>query len=177
MYSNSVLNFQESTTMLNAHTKRFWKLIVCTSCVLKTSANLLNTSANVLNSSSSSYRTISTDIPDPRSPPIPIVHCFCQVFRATSRIGTELLYVGSSWSSCLCSSMWRGPQEYITYELVSTSPAASCMSGLSNFDSFRDGWLVAVQLLLHGVLPPGLVQCWSQHFCAVAVKLFLHTFS
>ena len=56
-------------------------------------------------SSSSSRRTINTDIPDPLSPPSPIIHCFRQVFRITSCIGTELLYVGSSWSSCLCSSM------------------------------------------------------------------------
>ena len=28
----------------------------------------------------------------------------------------------------------------------------------SNLDSFRDGWLAAVQLLLCRVLPPGLVQ-------------------
>ena len=83
---------------------------------------------------------ISTDISDPLSPPLPNVHCFWHVLRATSRIGTELLYVGSSWSTCLCSSMWRGPQEYITYELVPTSPTVSRMSGSSNFDSFRDGW-------------------------------------
>ena len=31
-------------------------------------------------------------------------------------------YIGSS---CLCSSMWRGPQEYITYEFVLTSSAVS----------------------------------------------------
>ena len=31
MYRNKILNFQESTTILNAHTKRVWKLIVCTS--------------------------------------------------------------------------------------------------------------------------------------------------
>ena len=62
--------------------------------------------------SSSSCRTISTDIPDPFSPPFSIVHCFWQVFWSTSHISTELLYVGSSWSSCLCSSMWRGPQGY-----------------------------------------------------------------
>ena len=37
----------------------------------------------------------STDISDPLSPPLPIVDCFWQVFRATSSIGTELLYVGS----------------------------------------------------------------------------------
>ena len=47
------------------------------------------------------------------SPPLPIVHCFWQILRATSSIGTEMLYVGLSWTSCLCSSMWRGPQEYI----------------------------------------------------------------
>ena len=41
---------------------------------------------------SSSCRAISMDIPDPRSPPLPIVHCFHQVFRATSRIGTAAVY-------------------------------------------------------------------------------------
>ena len=66
---------------------------------------------------------------------------------------------------------------YITYVLVPTSPAVSRMSGLSNLDSFRDGWLMAVQLLLCRVLPPGLVQYCSQHSCVIAVKLFLHTFS
>ena len=90
--------------------------------------------------SPSSFRAISTDILDPFSPPIPIVHCFRQVFRVTSCINTDLLYVCSSWSPCLCSTMWRGPQEYIAYELVPTSPAASRMSGLSTFDSFRNRW-------------------------------------
>ena len=28
MYSNNILNFQESTTILNAHTKKVWKLIM-----------------------------------------------------------------------------------------------------------------------------------------------------
>ena len=31
MYSNYILNFQESKTILNAHTKNVWKLIGCTS--------------------------------------------------------------------------------------------------------------------------------------------------
>ena len=31
MYSNKILNSQESTTILNAHTKKAWKLIVCKS--------------------------------------------------------------------------------------------------------------------------------------------------
>ena len=45
--------------------------------------------------SSSSCSIINTDIPDPFSPPFSIAHCFRQVLRTTSRIGTELLYVGS----------------------------------------------------------------------------------
>ena len=31
MYSNNIVNFQEDTTILNAHTKKVWKLIECTS--------------------------------------------------------------------------------------------------------------------------------------------------
>ena len=34
--------------------------------------------------------------------------------KATFWIGTELLYIGFSF----CSSMWRGPLEYVTYELT-----------------------------------------------------------
>ena len=44
---------------------------------------------------------------------ISIVHHSWEVFQATSCIGTEVFYIGSSWSSYLCSSTWRGPQEYI----------------------------------------------------------------
>ena len=61
------------------------------------------------------------------------------VFKAISCIVTELLYIGSSWSSCLCSSLWRGSQENVTYEFVFNSPAVSRMSGSSDwFDSFCD---------------------------------------
>ena len=127
--------------------------------------------------SSSSYRDISTDLSDPLPPPFSIVHHFRLVFKATSCIITELLYVGSSWSSCLCLSLWRGQQEYVIYELIPTSPAVFCMSGLSNLNNFRDGWWVTVQLLICGVLSPGLVQYCSQHSCVVAIKLFLYTFS
>ena len=45
---------------------------------------------------SSSCHAAGTDIPDPHSPLLPIVCCFWQVFRATFRILTELLYVCSS---------------------------------------------------------------------------------
>ena len=37
---------------------------------------------------------------NPLSTHLPIVHCFRQILRATSRIGTDLLYVGSNWTSC-----------------------------------------------------------------------------
>ena len=59
---------------------------------------------SVSSSSSSSCRAASTDIPDALSPLLPIVHRFWQ----RSRILTELLYVGSSWSSCFCSAIWGG---------------------------------------------------------------------
>ena len=57
--------------------------------------------------SSLSCRSASTGFPDTLSQPVSIVHRSREVFKATSCIGTEQLYIGSSWSSCLCSSMWR----------------------------------------------------------------------
>ena len=39
--------------------------------------------------------------------PLPIFHCLRQVLRATPRIHTQLLYVGSSWSPCFCSAIRR----------------------------------------------------------------------
>ena len=39
--SNKILNFQESTTILKAHTKKVWKLIVCTSYISKRVRGLL----------------------------------------------------------------------------------------------------------------------------------------
>ena len=59
----------------------------------------------IYHTSSSSCRATSTDIPDPLSTLLPIVHRFWQILWATSRIITELLYVGSSWSPCFCSDM------------------------------------------------------------------------
>ena len=81
-------------------------------------------------SSSSSCRATSTDLPDPFPAAFSIVQCFRPVFKASSCIGTEQLYVGSRLSSCLCPSMRRGPQEYVTYEFVPISPAVSRMSNL-----------------------------------------------
>ena len=58
----------------------------------------------------------SMDLSDPLLPPVSSVHCFQEVFKAISCIGIEQLNIGSSWSSCVCSSMWRGPLEYVAYE-------------------------------------------------------------
>ena len=120
-------------------------------------------------SSSSSCRAGSTDIPDPLSPLLPIVHRPRQVFRTASRILTYLLNVCSCWSSCFCTAICGGPLVYISYEFVPASPAVSCMSGSSNLNSFRDRRQVAVQLVSCGVLPPGLVQDCTQHSCVIAV--------
>ena len=60
-------------------------------------------------SSSSSCHAGSTDIPDPLSPLLPIVHRLRQVFRTTSRILTQLLNVCSCWSSCFCTAICGGP--------------------------------------------------------------------
>ena len=117
----------------------------------------METLIQVVGISSLSYRAASMGLHEHLSPPFSIVHRSREIFQATC-IGTELLCIGSGLSSKLRSSMWRGPQEYITYEFFLIFPADSRMSGSSHADSFCDGWLVAVQLLFCGVLSPGLVQ-------------------
>ena len=101
--------------------------------LLVTKMQQFNSSLQSLNQWNLGYKWSSSSC---RAISISIVHRFRSVFKATSCIGTELLYVGPS---CLCLSMWRGPQEYVTYEFVPTSPAVPRMSGSSNLDSFRDG--------------------------------------
>ena len=126
MYSDNIVNFQESTAILNARTKKFWKLIEGTTHL-------------------SIYLSISchadcTDFPDPLSPLLSIVYGSRLVFQATSRIWTEILFICHSWSSNFCSSIWRGPQAYIVYVFILISRAVSCISRSSNLDSFHDGW-------------------------------------
>ena len=108
-------------------------------------------------SSLSSCRAASTDISDPLSPLLPIVHRLWQVFRVTSRILRELLYVCSSWSSCFCSAICGRPWEYITYELV---PA--CLVCLTLIVFVMGGWwpyswcLVGVTsriVFIHSIVP------------------------
>ena len=115
-----------------------------------------------------------TDFSVPLPSFVPIVH---RSQAGLPCISTELLLTGSTWSPYTCSSVRRGPQEYIIYELTLTSPAVSRMSCSSSLEGFQDGWYVPVQLLLCGMLPPGFVQYSSQHSYAIAVKLFLHTLS
>ena len=71
-------------------------------------------------------------------------------------------YRGASWSSNFCSSMWRGLQEYITYEFVLTSPAVSCMSGSSGLDSFVMGgrWVHS--------------RCFASRTCSIQLTAFLY---
>ena len=52
---------------------------------------------SIYSSSSSSCHAASTDLPDPLSPPISIVHHSREVFMATFCIGTELFCIGSNW--------------------------------------------------------------------------------
>ena len=63
------------------------------------------------------HRIACMNLPDPLSTPVSIDHRSRQVFQATLLIITELWWIGSTWSSNLCSSMWNGLQEYIAYEL------------------------------------------------------------
>ena len=92
----------------------------------------------------------------------------------TSLIGTELLYIGFSWLSNLCSSMCRDPQEYIAWIFPYFSSSVLHV-WFVYLDIFDDGWLVDVQLLFCWMLPPRLVQFCSQNSCLIVVKLFLHS--
>ena len=51
----------------------------------------------ISSSSSSSCRAIGTDLPDLLSLPLSTGHRFRSVFKASSCIGIELLYISSSW--------------------------------------------------------------------------------
>ena len=51
---------------------------------------------------SSSCHAASTDLPGPLLSPFSIIHCSWLVFKAIPCISTELLYIGSRWSSCNC---------------------------------------------------------------------------
>ena len=58
---------------------------------------------------SSSCRAGSTDIPEPLSPLLPIVHRPRQVLRTASRILTQLLLHGHVWGSIRVHLLWVRP--------------------------------------------------------------------
>ena len=117
-----------------------------------------------ISSSSSSCHAGSTDIPDPLTLLFPQAGLLDNILYP--HIVSECMFV--LVVLLLHGHVW-GPLEYITDELVPTSPAVSCMSGWSNLNSFRNRRQVVVQFFSCGVLPPGLVQNCSQHSCVIAV--------
>ena len=54
---------------------------------------------------SSSCYAARTDFPNSLLPSVSIIHHFQQVFQASFRIRTELLWISSSWSSYTCASV------------------------------------------------------------------------
>ena len=119
---------------------------------------------------------ISPPVTDPISPPVFIVHRCREVFQAISYISTELLYIGSSWSSFLCLSMWGGSPEYIAYEFVLRLRCPVCLVCLTSIVFvMRSWWPYSCYFL--GVLLQGLAQYRSQYSCVIIVKMFLHMFS
>ena len=103
---------------------------------------------------SSSCRVASTDIPDPLSPLLPIVHRLWQVLRAASRILTDLLYEmfklavllllghmsGSitCWPSCFCSGICGGTSLMSSSLLLQQCPAF--LVRLTWIDFVMRGW-------------------------------------
>ena len=144
-----------------------------------------------ISSSSSSWcHAACTDLPDPSSLPISIVYRFRGVFLATSCIGTELLYIGSSWSSHLCMSMWMGPKEYIAYDFVLTSqgvraelalysPSTPCQICLYIMDQgFRIlGFGQTKPCLIIEVLPTRSWKCRTTQDCESWTRLILSMWS
>ena len=91
------MNFQESTTISNTHTKNSGNLSYAPRIYIYIHIYIYIWEISFTNikisSSSLSCRATSTDNPDPLLPLLPIVHSFWHVNRATSGILTELLYV------------------------------------------------------------------------------------
>ena len=110
---------------------------------------------------SSSSCVASTDIPDPLSPLLPIIHRLWQVFRATSRIPISLLYVCSRWSSCFCLAILNRSTSLMSSSLL-LQQCPACLVRLT-WIGFVMGGRWPYSWCLVGVLPPGLVQYCTQH--------------
>ena len=136
MYSNNI-EFLESTTILDACTKKVMKLIEWTMYIYiyiyiyiykhtyyyHHHVTLLAwVSLNI-----SCHLSLSTITPERYSRLHPVL------------AQSDCIYIYSCWLSCLCLSTSRGSHEYIVNEFVLTFPAVSHMSDLSDLDSFCDG--------------------------------------
>ena len=167
MYSNNILYFQESTEILNACTKK--------------PGNLLKTprwinSKKILDDFDLRYHHHHDVVPSARISLTPRYRPLLPVGLQVYILYRHRAVVCRSWRGVLlCLSMWGGPQEYVTYEFTSTSPAVSHMSG-SNSDNFRDGVVGGCTTAFCWVLQD-LFNICLQHSCVVAVKLFLYAFS
>ena len=130
-------------------------------------------------SSSSWYHAASTDLTDPLSPSISIVHCSRRSSRLYPVSAQSCCIYILAGRPCLCSSMWRGPQEYITYEFVFTSPAVSRKSGSSRVFVIGGRWpysCCSVGCCLQGLFNTArriLVQLPSSFFSLRLVSVYV----
>ena len=94
------------------------------------------------------------------SRPFSIVCCFRQVFRTRSCIGTELLYVGSSWLSCLL--------------LVHVKGSSVCQLFVRSYFSSRVTSIWIVQVMI-GRWPYSccFVGCYLQYVFNIARSIFV----
>ena len=121
-------------------------------------------------SSSSSCRAISTDIPDPLSHPS---------LQSIASGRSSRIHLVSTQSCCM---QVRAGRPVFARPCEGVHESTSLMSSSLFLQQCPECLVrliltVFVQLLLCGVLPPGLVQYRSQHSCVVTVKLFLNPFS
>ena len=81
-------------------------------------------------------------------------------FSRLHPVSAQFRFWLSCRSSCLCSSIWRGPQEYVIYEVIPTSQVVSRIFGSSNLDSFRE-WTEERWKWRGTTHPPKLLHYWN----------------
>ena len=112
----------------------------------------------VRKSLSSSCWAISPDIPNPFSPPLPIVHRFRLVTRVTPCIVTELLCVYSNWLFCFAQ-----PCEGVHRSISLKSSSLLLQEYLARLTWIRLTWirLSWIVFLMGGKWP----YCWCFVWC------------
>ena len=107
------------------------------------------------------------------SPPLPIVHCFHRVFRATSRIYTKLLFEMVVLPLLVHVKVQRSTLFMSSTLLLRQYPA--CLVRIILI-VFVIGGLWPYICCFVGCCPPGILNYCSLHSCVVTVKVFLHLF-